>query len=384
MSEPGAMVVAPHAPMSILSLDQIELLKRTICKGSTNDELALFVNTSKRLGLDPFARQIFAVKRNTWNADTRQREPVMSIQVSIDGFRLVAERAGDYAGQIGPLWCGEDGVWIDVWLKTAHPAAAKVGVLRRSFSEPLWAVARWESYKQSYEKGGQEVLSPMWVKMGDLMLAKCAEALALRRAFPQHLSGVYTSDEMGQADRVEPVEADDPPPKPDEESVLVGELERVTTREALTALRSRVAAVWKTSERVRKASDTATSRLAKADPFAVIDNAPPPTGGAEQVKSAAGDAGTTGPARPTFQAGSNEDALDREVAGLIRWLGHVKSKAEMQKLVKRFGALPHDEQQVVLPHVEQAALKLEFAWRGPDKSGDLPQNVGAREPGEDG
>ena len=172
--------------MSTLSLwtpDQTQLISTTIAPGCSPDELKLFAYACQRTGLDPFSRQIYAIKRGG----------KMTISSGIDGLRSIAERTGQLDGS-SSYWCGEDGVWVDVWLSSKPPAAAKTIIYRKGASHPFVGVARFADYN-----AGQG----LWSKMPAAMIAKCSEALALRKAFPADLSGVYSTDEMDQA--VEPV-----------------------------------------------------------------------------------------------------------------------------------------------------------------------------------
>jgi phage recombination protein Bet len=189
--------VANPAPMQKFDQTQIDLIKTTIMPGASNQEIKLFEQICRRTQLDPFARQIYAVSRKA--KENGQWVEKWSYQTSVDGFRLIAERSGKYEGQTPTMWCDDTGTWSDVWVQDNFPKAAKVGVYKTGHREPTWAVARWDSYVQMTR---DNYPTKMWAKMPDLMLAKCAECLALRKAFPQELSGLYAAEEMAQSENV--------------------------------------------------------------------------------------------------------------------------------------------------------------------------------------
>jgi phage recombination protein Bet len=190
----GALAIRPD--QTEWTPEQSLVLKQSgIDDDVTRAELQGFLHLCQRTGLDPFSRQIYLIGR--W--DKRAGRKVFTPQTGIDGYRVVANRTitrlGGTLGYEDTLWCGKDGHWRDVWLEDEPPAAAKVTVLRDGQRFP--AVAGYREYVQTGRDG-----SPvgMWAKMPAGQLAKCASALALRMAFPHDLAGVYTAEEMAQAD----------------------------------------------------------------------------------------------------------------------------------------------------------------------------------------
>lgn len=170
------------------SKEQLELIKSQIAPDATPDELKLFLYQAKRTGLDPLTRQIYCIHRNVKTMNGWAKK--MTIQTSIDGFRVIAERTGNYGGQSEPLFTEKDG----------KLESCKISVFRFNNGvryEAAVGVAFWSEYVQTDKEGKAFGL---WAKMPHTMLSKVAEALALRKAYPQDLSGIYTSDEMNQSD----------------------------------------------------------------------------------------------------------------------------------------------------------------------------------------
>jgi len=194
---PKQLKSAAEPPSLTFTRDQVDLIKQTVAKGTTDAELQLFLYTAKRTGLDPLIRQIHAVKR--W--DSAAGKETMSIQTGIDGYRLVAQRTGEHVGTSDVIYDREDG---------EHPNWAKVTVFRlvkgRVCEFP--ATARWSEYVGTKKDGTPNVF---WKNKKFLMLGKCAEALAIRKAFPQELAGIYTFEEMEPEDRITIAEPQLPP-----------------------------------------------------------------------------------------------------------------------------------------------------------------------------
>jgi len=172
-----AIAQKEHHPLSGMEPNQIELIRKTVFPDSTNNELALYVHECRRRGLHPMDRQIYPAKF----------QGRVSFMTSIDYLRAEADRTGAYAP--GP----EPDIHYDDKGKIKSATAHVIKIVQNQ-AFTVSATALWEEYFP----GGKKAF--LWEKMPTVMLAKCAEALALRKAFPA-LGGLYTSEEMHQADR---------------------------------------------------------------------------------------------------------------------------------------------------------------------------------------
>lgn len=190
VSTVGVLALDPHQT-EWTEPQKAALAQIGIDKAPIGDQLS-FLHQAQKTGLDPFARQIYMIGRWDW----KNKQEKYTIQAGIDGLRVIAERTSRYEGRTPISWCGEDGVWRDVWLdKNRPPTAARCGVYKQGFREPLVAVAVFSEYVSTNKDGAPVAL---WASKPSHMIGKVAEALALRAAFPHDLSGIYTPEEMDQ------------------------------------------------------------------------------------------------------------------------------------------------------------------------------------------
>lgn len=176
-------------------------LKQINVEWATESDLEVFFHQCKRSGLDPFSKQIYMISRRQKQGGEWVDKP--TIQTAIDGYRLIAQRSSRERGVVfsmeDTLWADPNGAWHDAWIWPEPPAAAKVTV---HVGDAVFSgvAATHEYMPMRMGRNGSRVPSGLWASMPAVMIAKCAEALALRKAFPQDLSGLYTAEEMDQAD----------------------------------------------------------------------------------------------------------------------------------------------------------------------------------------
>jgi phage recombination protein Bet len=192
----------PRVQVPRWTRDQIDLLKRTVAKGLTDDEFRLFSYVCRRSALDPFLRQIYAIKRFDTHANDGQGGYVMAIQTGIDGYRLIGERSKSVAGIETPEFSLDPN-------EPGHPSVARVTIYKLVGGErfAFTGEARWSEFAQKHPK--TKDLMGRWGDMPFNQLAKCAEAQAWRKGWPADLGMLLTHEEMPMIDYLD-VQSDQP------------------------------------------------------------------------------------------------------------------------------------------------------------------------------
>lgn len=200
MAETQALATTTTQGVALAQSDYVatltmERFREAYLPGAKDEaDVRLCFEVMRQTGLNPVLKQIYFLERTEKRGETWITKMVP--QTSIDGLRLIAERSGKRDGEFPPEWCGEDGRWVSIWLKDKAPAAARVAVHKKGCSQPFYGVALYREYVQTSKKGN---VTKFWLEKPALMLAKCAEALAIRKAFPQETAGIYAQEEMQNA-----------------------------------------------------------------------------------------------------------------------------------------------------------------------------------------
>jgi phage recombination protein Bet len=169
--------------------DQRKLILDTCCGGASPSEAQVLLGIAEMRGLNPLTQECYFVQR--W--DSQKQRMVWAVQISIDAMRIKAEESGLYAGQDEPEYEYDPGSKV--------PSLARIRIYRRDWDRPCVGVARYSEYVQKKKDG---TVTKFWHDMPHNQLAKCAEAIGLRKAFPKRLAKLYTADEMAQADTGHP------------------------------------------------------------------------------------------------------------------------------------------------------------------------------------
>ena len=164
--------------MSVSGLNggQIEVLRRTICRKFTTDQLLLYVAICSRRGVDPFTEAY-----GFPNSDGG-----LAFGLRIDGMRSLAMRTGEYASR------KVETVWLQPGKEGDKPilVGARATIQRKGMSDPVVE----EAWVDEYRKTGP--LAFGWNTYPETMIRKVAESKALRAAFPDALGGIYEPAEI--------------------------------------------------------------------------------------------------------------------------------------------------------------------------------------------
>jgi len=204
----------PNGPDSYgeqnFSAAELKAIRELYAPKATDAQFTIFLMEAKRRRLMPGKQLYFRLQRQgEYDPDLKKKIYVYKpIHITgIDAFRLIAQRTGKYAGQKPVVWIYKDQAGAngtaptftesEIPLPGVIPYAARVTILREGFAAPMIVIARWDAYVQTYKNDqGDWVPNPMWMKLGPEMLAKCGEALGLRKAFPEDLWGLYIAEEF--------------------------------------------------------------------------------------------------------------------------------------------------------------------------------------------
>jgi len=209
--------------------EELQAFREELFQGFTDSQFNLAIAECKRRNLVP-GQHIFFQLRNSSEWDptigAKVNTKKLTKVTTIDAFRLISHRTGEYIGQgKGKFYYldGENNPTVVSEIPLPHPTqpntprepwAASIPIYRKGFQEPVEVVCRFDAYAVTRKSGQSVVLTDQWVRRGPEQLLKCSEAASRRAAFPEELGSFYLSEEFAREDAENKPEAPQADPKP--------------------------------------------------------------------------------------------------------------------------------------------------------------------------